>query len=326
MQKKFKRIVLIIVQSHYLFPLRRVFIFIEALKNIRGILQSRESWKTITAKLADIRSSEGKRVAFTVFGLDSVPSDLKLYQLLSVISFHANNQKVPIYLFYSTKTNSVYWKILECQTYVNLIQIPSFSHYRFCHFKHYAHKSDILRLIILDNLGGVYFDIDTITTRDVSFELNSNLPVLGYEYIPKTNKQRGICNAVLFAPTNSKFISEWIDKYRYFYSKGRDSFWGELSIVTPLRLAKKKKLLKSIKIDAELFAISWLDLDEILFSSCDTKSVIDSELPSIIHLWESLTAAYLDQITVEYIWESSSRYALLARESLERIGLNLLLD
>ena len=100
---------------------------------------------------------------------------------------------------------------------------------------HVAHKADVVRLSILKEMGGVYLDMDTITVKGFN-DLLSNQCVLGRESLD--DNETGLCNAVMLAESNSKFIDVWIDSYKTFRSKGRDEFWGEHSVKMPLLLSK----------------------------------------------------------------------------------------
>jgi hypothetical protein len=101
---------------------------------------------------------------------------------------------------------------------------------------HFAHKADVIRLQTLKEYGGVYLDIDTITTKSFD-DLLTEKCVLAYESIKGT--PHGLCNAVMLAEKNSQFISEWLESYRSFRSKGRDEFWQEHSVFLPLQLAAR---------------------------------------------------------------------------------------
>ena len=106
---------------------------------------------------------------------------------------------------------------------------------------HVAHKADIIRLQALQETGGVYLDLDTISVRPLT-SLYHHEFIIGQElkaaFVPRNWRQKlkkqlgwtkensvastGLCNAVLLAQKNSRFINRWLEEYKNFRSTGRD--------------------------------------------------------------------------------------------------------
>jgi hypothetical protein len=277
------------------------------------------TWRKFSKTINKIAEVE-EGIAFTLFGFKEGNKDLTLYQFLSVISFLCNNQYYSVYLFYINEMDGFYWNQLRKR--INFVRISNFEFYKLSRFHHYAHKSDIVRLKILNVTGGIYFDIDTFTVGDVGKIINSDTAMMGLEQNPVTNEINGICNAVISAPRHNSFISKWISSYSYFYSKGRDRYWGEHSIQLPYNLSKKRSYRESITVlkPEELFSINWYQLTTTVFSDFNAGLWSPNMLSPIIHLWESLTVIELDRISESYILESSEWYAVLSRKYIRETG------
>ena len=71
----------------------------------------------------------------------------------------------------------------------------------------FAHQSDIVRLNILMNFGGIYIDSDMIVLRSFEDLLNSTFTIGLQTY---TN----FCNGFIISHRNSRFLRVWYDSYR----------------------------------------------------------------------------------------------------------------
>ena len=100
---------------------------------------------------------------------------------------------------------------------------------------HPAHRADIVRLEKLIEHGGVYLDCDVFVERSFD-ELLGHQCVLGQQ---DQGERTGLCNGVILAEKNARFLRRWHETYRTFRSKGRDDFWSEHSVRVPARLAKE---------------------------------------------------------------------------------------
>jgi len=308
-------------KSHYL---KCTMNFTNYVRKPKKILKSFFAWKKNLKEINKIANQENY-IAFSIYGFKPGNTDISLYQFLAITSFIHKNPKIPVYIFYAFDNDGIYWKKLR--RHAILIQLSDFDFYRTARFNHYAHKSDILRLLILQIVGGLYFDIDTISVGSIESITNPTTAVLGFERNPVTNEISGICNAIIWSPRENLFINEWIYKYRGFYSKGKDAFWGEHSIRLPLWILSHPKFQSHATVlpPAKLFAIDWLRLNETILSSSNQSLWDPKESPPLIHLWETLAQEDLDRITPAYIQKSDSWYAITARESLKHLNETLII-
>jgi len=96
---------------------------------------------------------------------------------------------------------------------------------------HYAHKADIVRLEALLQFGGIYLDIDVVVLKPMDSLLNYET-VMGEE---GEDGRVGLCNAVILAAPESRFVTKWYEAYKTF---NREQ-WNYHSVVFPKELAKK---------------------------------------------------------------------------------------
>ena len=89
------------------------------------------------------------------------------------------------------------------------------------------HRSDVARLEILLEVGGIYMDDDVIVLRSLN-DLRKNKMVLGEE------NSDALANSVILASKNSWFLQRWYQQYVDFNS----SRWSDSSCFVPWALWK----------------------------------------------------------------------------------------
>jgi mannosyltransferase OCH1-like enzyme len=161
---------------------------------------------------------------------------------------------------------------------------------------HVAHKTDVVRLMVLLEYGGIYLDMDTITVRPLVPLLNHKC-VMGYEEID--GAPHGLCNAVMLAEPGSKFLQAWFENFRSFRSKGRDEYWAEHAVLVPLKLAPTMPDEITLLPKEAFFYPDWTEagLQQMFYlNECFEQAFVH-------HLWESLSWGALRSIN-----ESSTKH------------------
>ncbi|KAI8626367.1 glycosyltransferase family 32 protein [Xylariaceae sp. FL1651] len=93
-----------------------------------------------------------------------------------------------------------------------------------------AHVSDILRLKLLQEQGGIYLDIDAFGLRPFTTLLESPRDmIMGHE----GGDRGGLCNAVMVARKNSTFIKRWAAQYN---DVDLSREWNYHSVILPKQL------------------------------------------------------------------------------------------
>jgi len=227
-------------------------------------------------------------------------------EYLAIKSAYEVNHPERIYLHYQHECSGPWWeKACELAT-LRKTEAPTEIFGR--EVRHFAHRADVLRLLILKREGGIYLDIDTICVRPFT-DLLDHPCVMGWQ------GGRGLCNAVILSEPNGQFIRAWLETYRTFRSKGHDKHWDEHGVLMPTRLARDTQLSPHIKVLSKraFFFPLWGQVRH-LFESGDLRKFRDSYC---IHYWESITRAQLEKITPENAVLGDNNFARFARRVLQ---------
>jgi Glycosyltransferase sugar-binding region containing DXD motif len=170
----------------------------------------------------------------------------------------------------------------------------------------YAHAADLLRLRILVEQGGIYFDLDTMVIRRVD-DLPVDRVVMGLE-VHRDGAPIGLCNAFIAAPPGSAFLRAWLDSYSDFDAGD----WNKHSVRRPFELVQQFPALVHVAPQSAFFSPGW-DKESLkdLFERC-----VDVSGAYSMHLWESLSWSYLSSLTVARIACEDTTFNLCARSVL----------
>jgi hypothetical protein len=263
--------------------------------------------------------NQNSKNIFFLFGF-SRDANFGLMQFMAICSALVSEPTAKLTLFYIYEPIGEYWRKLPSQ--VDLVRIHNFSFFGIARLKHFAHKADVIRLLLLDQIGGVYLDIDTISMKPLSV-LYSDRTVMGTQLIPENGEVRGLCNAVMGSPKQSPFIKIWLRKYRTFKSSGYGITWDEHSVRLPWILAQENPELVKVLPPFDLFQILWFDLKSTIMSDPKDSHWNLQSAPPVIHLWETLCGDELSLITEDYIKGESTYYAKRAKEVCDLLEISL---
>lgn len=269
-----------------------------------------------------------------IFGMapDFGGMPFSLADYLAIKSAVGINKPETVYFHYEYEPSGPWWEKAKPLVTLNKIKAPDSFMGRPLY--HVAHKADVVRLQMLQQIGGIYIDLDTICVRPMTDLLNHQFVIgqeLKPEYIPKNWRQRikyairkkfqapdkmaikGLCNAVLLSEKNSDFVNLWLESYASFRSKGRDKYWNEHSVQVPLKLAAahpdKVTLLSPYAFFYPLYNQPGL---QSMF-----EKVTSFPVAYLHHLWESFSwDRYLRNMTVHDVFEKDTTYNRIARQYL----------
>lgn len=171
-----------------------------------------------------------------------------------------------------------------------------------------AHKSDVLRLQILLEYGGIYVDTDTIFVKPFLPLLNNKF-VLGQQNV---NGSEGLCPAVILSEPNSVFGQQWLAGFATSFGGGPpgSSTWCTHSVAYPLWLSKQIPNEVTI-LDHEAFF--WPLYHQSHMKMLFEQKHIFSNAYSH-HLWESSGKKYLDTFTEDIILEQDTSFTTLVKD------------
>ncbi|MCX7832779.1 MAG: hypothetical protein N2490_01040 [Ignavibacteria bacterium] len=246
---------------------------------------------------------------FIYFYPDKVrENEFNLTHYLCIKSAHDLNRPAKMYLHTNREPQmSPWWERIKEKLELNIIKPPEKVFDR--ELRHPAHKSDVARIYILKEIGGIYLDLDIICKKPFSPLMNYKF-VMGKEGFIKTN---GLCNGVIFSEKNAEFLNLWLEEFRYFRSTGFDKYWAEISVKRSYKLAKKHPDLIHIE--------PYYSFHYPLYYSRDLKKLfeknIDYKKAYCHHLWENASKEkYLSKLTPEIIKTVDTTFNVIARKFL----------
>jgi hypothetical protein len=180
---------------------------------------------------------------------------------------------------------------------------------------HPAHRADIVRLVALLVMGGVYLDTDVLVLR--SFESLGSPSFAAALEVTGAGELVGLSNAILVAEPDAPFARlclEGHDPQRSlwhgFRSRGRDYLYVEMSVRYPAMLAGLcPGLVQALPTDTFL-STDWRP--ESLAALFDGQVQVPEEALAL-HLWESHAwLLHLSTLTPEWVRSTDSTFARLA--------------
>jgi len=236
---------------------------------------------------------------------------MPFYTAVAIQSAITRTGATRTFLYCSHEPLGDHWDAIKAQ--VTIIYISDFTYFKNAKIYHAAHKADIIRLLALYHIGGIYLDNDTITLRSMD-DLRDKKFVMGIQGTRGGTNTIGLCNATMLGRRHSLFCNTWIRSYRFFKSKGRDTFWDFHSVKLPVLIARA--LIDEITVlsSRAFFYPMWHDIERRLFTDGSRENARYFESAYSIHLWSSMNG-FLPAISRAYIQNSSSLYASWAQLS-----------
>jgi hypothetical protein len=173
---------------------------------------------------------------------------------------------------------------------------------------HAAYISDLFRLNLLIENGGIYLDVDTICIKPFDDLLQHDM-VMGIELAG--GKVGGLCNAIMLAEKQSLFLNRWKEKYRNY-----NPAWGIMSVDTPFRLAYRDESFNDMWVEPPCSFFKY-GYDEVGLENIFNRHVSIDDCYAL-HLWEQISyKKYIAPLTEFHIKNIDSTYNLLARKYIE---------
>ncbi len=239
-------------------------------------------------------------IAHFNYGLGEQKEDFLFVYYIAVLSCKVINNPDKIYLYYHYEPQGQWWE--KTKEICELVHVPIPTHIGTKEIKKTAHKSDILRMLKLKEVGGVYLDIDTICVRPY-VDLLYNKFVIANE-ITESGKNMGLCNAIMMSEPNGTFINNWINNYETFFEPDG---WQEASTFLPWEIAKHDTNVTILKPENFLLP-SWENINLIF----EKPNEISPDL-IVLHYWNQYSQdKYLKQIT-NFDWVIGNAHTLYGK-------------
>jgi hypothetical protein len=219
-----------------------------------------------------------------------------LVHYLAIKSAITVNQPSATLFHFAYEPDGYYWE--KVKPFLTLCPVAAPNEIFGKTLRHYAHKSDIVRMKVLLEHGGIYMDLDTISKRSVA-------PLLTHKAVLGKEGNVGLCNAVILAEKNAEFLQIWLNTYHDF----DPDEWGYHSVILPLQLAPKYPTLLHME-EGDSFHFP-LHTASLLYEECH-----DYPKAYIHHLWQHLFWDYLKVLDEERILTHDTTYNVIARRFL----------
>ena len=178
-----------------------------------------------------------------IFGLKKQTEDFSFLFYLSIYSNILINKPDIIYFHYHYIPKGYWWNKIKDYLTLNFVPFIDFKLKNNIKIEHYAHKSDYLRLLILEKYGGIYFDIDSFSIKNYSDLLKHDCVIGVQEKYKNENDLFG--NAVIFSKPNHFYIQDWLNQYEFEFNNEE---WTGSSLFLPTKIynnyneTQKKKI------------------------------------------------------------------------------------
>ena len=224
------------------------------------------------------------------------------FHYLSVLSAKKCNRcEIVLHVNHEPKNNEWWDRTKELVTIRKITDVPSEIFGKKIIYP--EHKCDILRLKILNEIGGIYLDIDTICHNPFDDLLNNDC-VMGIEMNPD-GKIDGLCNAVIMAKPFNSFLNRWLESYVDFIPTD----WNQMPVRKPYQLFLDNPDGIHVEPHHSFFEYNWHSIVDIFSGDVNVFNGYS------IHLWESkIYNSILRHITFDDVMDRPCLYNLMAKK------------
>lgn len=244
-----------------------------------------------------------------IFGLneDFGGRPFAMYHYLAVLSAKMVNKGYEIVMHYHYEpANNEWWeKTKQIAKMVKMVSNPTI----ICGIdvQRHAHRADWARLEILKAEGGIYLDIDTIciNTFDPLLSVKEGA-VMGVEIWD--GKVDGLCNAVIMAEKEHRFIVVWQAEFYDFDANDYNKF----AVRIPWRIAQQHPRWVHMEPPESFFRLNWNVEDlKVMF-----EQTIAFDRSYCSHLLHNSSHPWLSKLTIDEIMTKDTSYNLIARRAI----------
>ncbi|KAL5020456.1 hypothetical protein ScPMuIL_003348 [Solemya velum] len=196
---------------------------------------------------------------------------LSFYHFLSILSAHMFLKPCLILIHGDVLPAGEYWgKLLDIVTNVVHVRSDPPSQVFGKNLSWIQHKSDIHRIEVMKEYGGIYLDTDLIVLQ--SFEFLRN-----YTYTMGMEDDVGLGNGIILAQKNATFLHHWYQSYKT-YDPGE---WAAHSVVESFQLSKQFPDLIHVMNKTSIYTPSYWQTDLIYKDNYDWSGNIALHLYSV---------------------------------------------
>jgi hypothetical protein len=141
-------------------------------------------------------------------------SPFSFFNYIIILAARRHLHPKKLYVHYYQEPNSFWWNQTKHDREIDITLVKSrlveniFNN----SVNHHSHRSDIIRLEVIMEYGGIYLDIDVLPLRSFDPLLSLNDVILAHQ---DDNKEL-ICTAVILAKKHATFIKRIYDAYQSY--------------------------------------------------------------------------------------------------------------
>lgn len=211
-----------------------------------------------------------------------------------------------IYLHYNKEPrNNVFWN--EAKKYAKLIFREPLTEFHGIKLDYPHYQSDIARLQILHDYGGIYLDNDLLMLKSFDDLMPYNC-VLGGDGYNENGQIKSVANGLILSHAKERLLSQWLEKIPQALQTG---IWAYHAVVTPLELWKTDSTLFKLQ-SVESFIPFDFHNAYIFNEGNDQIAIAKEKLKNsyTIHMWETWWAnTYLQHLNKSYFENTNNYFA-----------------
>lgn len=301
-------------------------LILDILKSKRKILfnhNNKNNFYKLYDKLNKIKIIENcdkiPNIVHYIYGLKEQDQEFPFLYYYGILSNLLINQPIQILFHYQYLPYGYWWDKIKDYLTLNYVYYSNLE-FNNIKVKHYAHKSDYIRLLILYKYGGIYYDIDTLCVKSHHYLLDNNI-VFGIQENFK-NEKNLIGNAVIYSRKNNFFLKLLIDNYPKYFDND-DWTKASLFMITELYDNLSKSEQEEIKLlDKENFYYPNYNESYLIY---EIDKDINNEIVTY-HYCYNYSKLYINNIeNIDYINNKNTFFSNLMK-NIYNIYNNFLID
>jgi hypothetical protein len=227
--------------------------------------------------------------------------EFSMMYYLAIRSVSRLNSPDKIFLYVDKEPDSLWFEAIRPLVQIEPVEPPKSinSHVVWCK----QHQADYIRLTKLLERGGVYMDLDVLSLKPLTPLFNTEK-----EIIMGLERPEFLCNAVIIARPESRFIRMWLDKYESSWGDGTLNAWYGHSIKFPYLQSLQYPDLIDVLPESAFFPFQWNNW--AILTPGNNTTYPDSYT---VHFWETeLEKARRVPNSIEYLYEPTPFASLFA--------------
>lgn len=211
---------------------------------------------------------------------------------------HHPKDKILMWCNEEPKSNPNWWRVKDL---FEIRHIDPPSEIEGVKLEHVQYKADVLRLQILQKLGGMYLDTDSLLLKPLT-------ALAGPSIVLAQESPDSIAMSPIIAPPGDPFVAEWLKRIPTALSK---EIWAHHAVNLPVEISKI--LPCDIRPQAEFFPFDLRHNYLFDYGRADEHAERLGD-PYALHVYETYWRGYIDEVDEGYMRTQDTLFARLFRD------------